>query len=108
MSTHNHSNGSGHGHAGHSPEDIARQVRIYMKVFGTLLVLTIVTVLASYVSLPIAVSVAIALTIATFKSGLVAAFFMHLKWERRIIFAILALTVFFFLILLVSPSINRF
>ncbi len=93
---------------GHSPEEISRQVRIYMRVFGALLVLTVTTVLASYLTLPIALSVAIALTIAVFKGGLVAAFFMHLKWERRIIFAILALTAFFFFVLLISPTINRF
>jgi cytochrome c oxidase subunit 4 len=61
-------------------------------VFGTLLVLTIATVGASYLDLPIGPTVALGLTIATVKAGLVAAFFMHLRHEKALIYAALSLT----------------
>ena len=47
-----------------------------------------------------ALAIALALFIAAVKASLVAAYFMHLATEKRIICAILLLTVFFFLFLL--------
>jgi caa(3)-type oxidase subunit IV len=47
--------------------------------------------------------VAIALLIATIKGALVACYFMHLISERRLIYLVLALTVVFFLFLLLLP-----
>ena len=61
--------------------DVARQVRGYLMVFGTLLVLTLVTVGVSYLDLPEFETVIVALVIATTKAALVAMFFMHLKYE---------------------------
>jgi cytochrome c oxidase subunit 4 len=71
--------------------DVAKQVRGYMMVFGTLLVLTLITVGVSYLDLPEVETVVVALVIATTKASLVAMFFMHLKFERwnlRILFII--------------------
>jgi caa(3)-type oxidase subunit IV len=50
---------------------------------------------------PIAVS--LALLVATIKGSLVACYFMHLISEKRLIVAILALTVVFFLVLIALP-----
>ncbi len=86
-------------HSSHGPN-----VRAYMTVFGALLFLTVVTVLVSYWHLPIKMAVAVALAIATLKSALVAAVFMHLKGERIIIYGLLGLTVFFVLFLIAGPS----
>jgi cytochrome c oxidase subunit IV len=72
--------------------DVSVQVRGYLLVFGTLLVLTIATVAASYLDMPVGPTVALGLTIATVKAALVAAFFMHLRHERAIIYAALSLT----------------
>ena len=87
-----------------SKDEISRHVKIYIAVFVTLGFLTIVTVLVSYMRLPIHKAIAIALVIASVKASLVAAFFMHLVSEKKIIFAILTLTFIFFIVLLIIPS----
>jgi cytochrome c oxidase subunit 4 len=84
-------------------EQHAPNVKTYMMVFGALLALTIVTVLVSYWHLPIHAAVAVAVAIATVKASLVAAFFMHLKGERALIYGLLAMTAFFTLVLFVLP-----
>jgi caa(3)-type oxidase subunit IV len=76
--------------------DIKKEVKKYYFVFFALLVLSVLTVGASYVNVGVALGVAIALTIATVKSSLVASFFMHLITEKKLVFISLLLTVFFF------------
>jgi len=73
-----------------------------MMVFGTLLVLTLITVGVSYLDLPEVETVVVALVIATTKASLVAMFFMHLKGERQMVTWPLALTAFLFVALLGS------
>ena len=48
-----------------------------------------------------------ALLIASVKGSLVACFFMHLIDERKLIYAVLAFTVFFFLAVLLLPVITQ-
>ena len=91
----------GHGHAahagGHHGHDVSKEIRKYMIVFGALMVGTVVTVLASYVDFGGAsINIAVALLIASVKAALVAAFFMHLIDERKLVYGILGATVFFF------------
>jgi cytochrome c oxidase subunit IV len=83
--------------------DIDHHVRIYIMVFVALMVLTIVTVGVSYLHLPVAAAVAVALLVATVKGTLVACYFMHLISERKLIYAVLALTIVFFVVLLALP-----
>ena len=92
-------------HAGHVDHaaDIDRHVRVYITVFAALLVLTIVTVAVSRYHLPVHEAVAIALIVATVKGSLVACYFMHLISEQKLIYAVLALTVAFFVVLLALP-----
>ena len=90
-------------HQGHSAEDIRAHVRVYMMVFGALAVLTVVTVGARYLNVPIHLAIALALLIATVKASLVALFFMHLKGEVRTIFWTLLLTAVFFIGLMTIP-----
>jgi cytochrome c oxidase subunit 4 len=71
-------------------ESIHPHVRGYVVVFLALLALTVVTVGVSYLHLPARAAIAVALLIATIKAGLVAAFFMHLRSERRGIYVLLA------------------
>ena len=80
----------------HSTEDIKKHVRVYMMVFGALAVLTVVTVAVSYLHLPILPAIVLGLAIASVKAGLVAAHFMHLKSEKKVIFATLIGTGVFF------------
>ena len=86
---------------------IDRQVRNYMIVFGTLLVLTVITVGVSYMHLEVHEAVMVALLIACFKASLVLLFFMHLISERQLIFVILAFTVAFFLVLMFLPILTN-
>jgi len=83
--------------------DIKAHVRVYMMVFAALGVLTVVTVGAKYIHLPIGPAVALALAIATFKASLVALYFMHLKGEVKTIVWVLALTGLFFAFLVLIP-----
>ncbi|HZI93921.1 MAG TPA: cytochrome C oxidase subunit IV family protein [Patescibacteria group bacterium] len=83
--------------------DIDRHVRIYITVFVALMVLTIVTVAVSRFHLPVHIAVTVALLVAVIKGSLVACYFMHLISEKKLIYAVLALTVAFFIALLTLP-----
>ena len=90
-----------------------RHVRGYLMVGGTLLLFTLITVGLSYVDFGVLFShlfhinmseasgrkanIAVALLVATFKAGLVAAIFMHLSAEKRLIYRVLIFTGFFVL-----------
>jgi cytochrome c oxidase subunit IV len=78
--------------------DVAKHVKIYIGVFLALLVGTLITVLLNSVHFDsMRVTIAIALAVALVKAGLVAGVFMHLASERKVIYLLLAFTVFFFL-----------
>jgi len=83
--------------------DIDRHVRVYITVFVALMALTIITVGISYLHLPVAMAVTVALLVATVKGSLVACYFMHLMSEKKLIYAVLALTAAFFIALLTLP-----
>ena len=84
-------------HAAHDGHDIQATVRKYLIVFGALLVGTVLTVGMYYVHIPsVAVTIVVALFIASIKATLVACYFMHLIDERKMIYSILLATVFFF------------
>ena len=87
--------------------DIDRHVRVYITVFVALMVLTIITVAVSYLDLSMAVAVPVALFIAIVKGSLVAGYFMHLISEKKLIYAVLALTAVFFAALLALPVITQ-
>src|ERR671914_438797 len=87
----------------HDAHDIQAHVRTYYKVFGALMVLTVITVAVSYLHMPVLPAVIVALTIASFKAALVAAVFMHLKGEKQIIYWSLYLTAVFFVLLFALP-----
>ena len=87
----------------HAAADIDRHVRVYITVFVALMALTIITVAISRVHLPIHIAVTVALLVATIKGTLVACYFMHLISEKKLIYAVLALTVVFFAALLALP-----
>lgn len=78
-------------------------VRAYLAVFAVLMILTVVTVTVSHMHLPAAMAILIGLLIATIKAGLVAAFFMHLKGEKALIFGLLTLAVVCMAVLFLLP-----
>ena len=77
--------------------------KLYIMVFLALMVLTVITVAISRVHLPIPIAVTVALIVATIKGALVACYFMHLISEKKLIYAVLVLTVIFFIALLALP-----
>jgi cytochrome c oxidase subunit 4 len=89
--------------AGHSAADIDKHVRVYITVFVALMVLTVVTVAVSYLHLSVPLAVTVALFVATVKGTLVACYFMHLISEKKLIYAVLALTLVFFIALMALP-----
>ena len=82
-------------------EDIKKHVRTYITVFAALAGLTVVTVAVGYLRLPILPALLVALFIACVKGGLVAAYFMHLLTEQRVVLWILMMTVGFFIVMFV-------
>ena|SRR5215813_13833529 len=87
--------------------DIDRHVKVYITVFVTLMALTIITVVISRFHLPVPIAVTIALLVATIKGSLVACYFMHLISEKKLIYAVLALTAIFFVALLALPVVTH-
>ena len=90
-----------------SNKDIAHHIIHYRNVFIYLLIGTALTVAASYLEFNVKDSIAgaifIGLLIASIKGYLVAANFMHLNSEKKIIYWILTVTVFFLALLLFIP-----
>ena len=94
--------------SGHSVEDIKKSVKVYIGVFASLAVLTVVTVAASYLDLGSGEAFFLAMIIASVKGTLVAGYFMHLITEKQTIVWLLILTFFFFLVCMFLPMIYDF
>ena len=94
-------------HSGHDPADIDKHVRVYITVFVALMALTIVTVAVSYLDLSTPMAIAVALFIATIKGSLVACYFMHLISEKKLIYAVLVITVIKFVALMILPVLTH-
>ena len=81
----------------HSHAEIEKHKKVYLLIFGALLVGTFVTVWLNSIHFEsFTVTVVIALFVATVKALLVAGFFMHLISEKKAIYSMLAVTLFFF------------
>jgi caa(3)-type oxidase subunit IV len=104
MSSHNASNTAAN--TADDVESIKKQTRAYLKVFATLMVMTVLTVAVAFMHMPPVVAIGIALAIALFKGSLVAGVFMHLFHEHKAIYWILLLTVAFFFVLLFWPTLS--
>lgn len=90
----------------HDVTEVQKHIKTYISVFVALMFLTIVTVAISYLHLPPAQAVIVALIVASIKGTLVAAYFMHLINEKKAILCTLLLTAFFFIILLIVPAVT--
>ncbi len=77
---------------------------LYAVVWVALLVLTATTVAVSTVNLGM-MNVVVALVIASVKAALVALFFMHLKYENRVVWGF-ALTPIYFLLLIIAGTLS--
>jgi len=92
---------------GHHAVDIDKHVRVYITVFVALMVLTVITVAISYLDLSVPMAVTIAMFVAVVKGSLVAGYFMHLVSEKKLIYAVMLLTVAFFIVLMALPVITH-
>lgn len=75
--------GGGHGHEGDHDDHHVLDLKVYMGVYGALLVLTVVTVGVSFAGLG-KLSIPVAMAVAVVKAALVVGYFMHLKYETRL------------------------
>ena len=79
-----------------APIDLAKSIRLYVKVGGYLILFTCITWAVSLIDFGShALNITIGLAIATFKVALVALIFMHLNHERGLIYKLLLFTVIF-------------
>ncbi len=78
--------------------------KTYLAVWAALIVLTGVTVAVSYFDLGL-LNVAVALGIASLKASLVALYFMHLRGEKRLVWAF-ALVPLLFLALIIFGTLS--
>jgi cytochrome c oxidase subunit 4 len=91
----------------HDPAEIDKHVRVYITVFVALMALTLITVAVSYLDLSTPMAIALALFIAIIKGTLVACYFMHLISEKKLIYAVLVITVVKFIALLFLPVLTH-
>jgi cytochrome c oxidase subunit 4 len=82
---------------------VKSHLRVYVMVFVALAVLTIVTVGISYLHLPTALAITVAMVVATVKASLVAGYFMHLLSEEKVILWLLVLCAAFLVFLFALP-----
>jgi cytochrome c oxidase subunit 4 len=75
--------------------------RIYIIVWGALLLLTGVTLGVSYLHLGM-MNVTVALLIASLKAALVALYFMHLRFEKRLVWAFATVPLFFLALIILG------
>jgi cytochrome c oxidase subunit IV len=79
--------------------------RTGLAVYITLVLLTAVTVLVSYVNLGL-MNVVVALLIASVKASLVALFFMHLKSEDRLVWGFALVPILFLALIILGTLVD--
>ncbi len=84
--------------AQHSDEHHIIPLPMYFKIFGALIVLTVITVLAAKVNFG-AFNAVVAFGIASVKAALVLGYFMHLKYDNLMNRVIIGSGVFFLIVL---------
>ena len=86
------------GHGNHDSEHHIIPLPVYVKIFGTLIILTVVTVLAARFDFG-SMNAVVAFFIATVKASLVLGFFMHLKYDNMMNRVIIFSGIFFLIVL---------
>lgn len=81
-------------------------ITTYLAIFGSLMVLTVTTVLVAFIDLG-ALNFPVAISIAILKATLVILFFMHVKYSSRLTKLICG-TSFFFLIILFGLTLTDY
>ena len=81
-------------------------VASYLAIFGTLMVMTAITVAVAYVNLG-EFNKVVALGIASFKATLVILYFMHVKYSSRLT-KLVVVSGFFFLIIMLGLTMTDY
>jgi len=81
-------------------------LKTYFAVFGSLLILTVLTVLVSVIGLPATASIIVAMLVALLKATLVVLWFMHLKFDDRFYSLIFIVSLFFLILFFVFTSMD--
>ncbi|HMO01674.1 MAG TPA: cytochrome C oxidase subunit IV family protein [Oligoflexia bacterium] len=105
------SENSSHSHDAHAlpdPHDFGHTVPypVYLKVFVSLLVLTVITVVISRFDFG-EFNLVVAMLIASIKALLVALFFMHLKFENKIVWLYAGVPLFLLGVMLIGIFIDN-
>lgn len=79
---------------------------VYIAVTIALYIFTVITVWAAGIDLGKIINTIIALSIASVKASLVALFFMHLKYESKLLWFMITIPLFLLVILLILPIID--
>jgi cytochrome c oxidase subunit 4 len=79
--------------------------KIYLAIWATLMVMTLVTTLVAFVDLG-RFNTVVALAIATFKASLVVLFFMGAKYTPRLTRVVIACGIFFLVLLLALSMVD--
>ncbi len=79
---------------------------VYVAVAVALYILTVITVWAAGIDLGKILNTIIALSIASFKASLVALFFMHLKYESKLLWFMILIPIILLSILLALPILD--
>lgn len=88
----------GHTDTAHAPHSHMKELTL---TFMALIVLTIITVKIAKVDFgSVAINISIAMFIASIKAFLVALYFMHLKWEEKLIIFFAVLSIPFLIIMI--------
>ena len=76
----------------------------YFKVYATLVFCTVLTVYAATLDFGAShlMNIAVALAIATFKAGIVTLFFMHLRWDNKLVWGIVIYPTFIFILMVLG------
>ena len=74
-------------------------VRVYVTIFGVLLVGTALTVWAAFQDFPWQLNTIVAMTIAITKATFVVLYFMHVRYSARLIWVIMASALFWLVIM---------
>ena len=90
----------GHSDTAHAPHSHMKELTL---TFVGLIILTYVTVKIAKLDFgSVAVNISIAMFIASIKAGLVALYFMHLKWEEKLIVFFAALSIPFVILMIAT------
>lgn len=83
---------NGHEHSTADPQHHITSIPTYLMIFGALMVLTILTVIAANIQLGW-LNTPVALIIATVKATLVIMFFMHARHSTRLVWAVIIMSI---------------